>query len=136
MMKRFLSTSLFAAAALFGFVPEANAGIEACGDINVKASAMCTVEVEGGCEAQCTPLSVQAACHGRLQAECDGECMAQATVECTGSCEGDCQADCEVNPPMYSCSGECVAEAEANCAGECEASNNRSECEGSCKANA
>src|SRR5262249_3832056 len=108
MMKRLLSTGL-AAVGLFAFAPNAHAGLDSCGDINIEANASCTVEVEGGCTAHCTPVSFEAACHGSLQASCDGECSANVEASCTGSCETDCQANCEADPGHFDCSADCEA---------------------------
>jgi hypothetical protein len=113
----------------------AAAGIDACGDIHVEASAMCAAEVEGGCEAHCTPLAMEAACRGKLEADCSGSrCTASAMASCTGTCEADCTGECEVNPPSFECSASCEAEAMADCSGHCETAENRAECEGACKA--
>ena len=114
----------------------AQAGIDACGDINVRAKAECTVEVEGGCKAKCEPINMRAACTGKAQVECEGECDIDVDVSCTASCELDCQAECKIDPPKFDCRGRCEAEASADCSGTCSSSGNKSECEASCKANA
>lgn len=114
---------------------EAHAGIEACGNIHVEAEAECTVEVDGGCEAQCTPLSVEAACAGELELECRGQCDVEAEASCSATCEvAECVAQCEIDPPSFECTAECNARADATCSGRCEASADRRECEASCKA--
>ncbi len=48
----------------------ASAGFSDCGNIHVEANAMCQLEVEGGCEAHCTPVSVQASCDAVAQTCC------------------------------------------------------------------
>src|SRR5262245_34615575 len=90
---------LLVSAALVGAVmlppAPAHAGIEACGDIFVEAEAECELVPPGAeCEVHCTPISVEAACAARLEAECSGECSAEASVDCTASCQGSCEADC------------------------------------------
>lgn len=128
-------SSIAAGAALFFAPSTAHAGIEACGNINVRAEAQCKVEVEGGCTAQCTPVKFEAACAGRLEAQCSGaECKATASVECTGSCQADCKGSCEANPGSFSCQGSCEGECSADCSGKCAAEANKGECEASCKA--
>lgn len=135
MKSSLLFLSLAASTSFFAFSPAARAGIEACGDIHVEGNAACQLEVEGGCTAQCTPVSFHASCAAELTATCDGQCTGSASLECTGSCDiGSCRARCDVDPGNFSCEGECSAQAEAQCAGECEASANRGECEASCRA--
>jgi hypothetical protein len=113
----------------------AQAGIDACGDIHVEASAMCAAEVEGGCEAHCEPVRFEAACAAKLEIECSGMCNAEAEASCTASCDvSACTAECDANPGSFECEAECSANADAHCAGECSASANRGQCEASCKA--
>lgn len=127
--------ALLLAPVLLGSSRTAWAGIEACGDIHVEAEAQCQIEVEGGCELQCTPLSVEAACAGELQLECRGECNASAEAECQASCDvASCVAQCEVDPPRFQCTADCNARAEAACDAQCAASSTRGECTASCKA--
>ncbi|MBW2527825.1 MAG: hypothetical protein JRI23_26830 [Deltaproteobacteria bacterium] len=101
--------------------------INDCGDIHVEASAECTVEVEGGCEAQCTPVSFQASCEGRCEA-----------IQCSASCQGECEAECEVDPPSFTCEAgceaQCGADCEASCSGDCEADPGSASCSGECQA--
>lgn len=110
-------------------------GLGACGDIHVEAEAQCEVIAPGiECEAECTPISVEAACAAQLHASCDGQCSAEARVDCGVSCQAGCMGSCEVDPGQFSCSGECRASCGADCSGMCSASGNRAECEGSCRA--
>lgn len=118
--------------ALLAAPATARAGIEACGDIHVEASAECEVMVEGGCEAQCEPFRMEAACAAELYAECQGQCEASASAECTGSCEADCQAQCEVDPGTFDCRASCEGDCQASCDGRC--SSDDSECRASCEA--
>jgi MYXO-CTERM domain-containing protein len=115
------------------------AGIDACGDIDVKAEARCEVKTSLGCTAQCEPLNVQVACAARLQASCSGECTATADVSCTGSCTGTCQGQCTANPGSFdckgSCSGTCSADCDAQCSGSASGSSAQASCKSSCQAN-
>ena len=114
--------------------PPAAAGIDSCGDIHVEANAECVAKVEGGCLAECEPVSFQAACAARLEATCEGQCNATAEASCVADCDvGACQGECQASGG-YNCSAECTADADAHCAGQCSASGNRGECEASCKA--
>ena len=97
----------------------AQAGIEACGDIHVEASAKCEAVVEGGCDVRCTALKFEAQCAAKLEVSCQGSCTAQPpSVECTGSCEAECSGQCATNPE-FSCEASCSADAEADCSAAC-----------------
>jgi hypothetical protein len=133
--RKFILVGIWAAALGLGTTERAFAGIEACGNINIEANAECTVELEGGCEALCTPVKVEAACAGELEVDCRGQCDVEAQASCTATCSvGTCVADCNIDPPSFNCSAECNLQADANCSAECQANGNRSECEASCKA--
>ena len=124
------------ALAALGYASEARAGLEACGDIHVAANAQCEVLVDGGCVAECEPVSFEAACAAELYANCDGQCVAEASAECGVSCEGDCMAQCEAQPAEFDCRARC----NADCQGECDASCSTGDsecfaaCEGTCSA--
>lgn len=117
----------------------ARAGIEACGNIDVKASAKCEVVAEGGCTARCEPLQVQAACSAKMTAQCDGQCTAQVDALCSGSCNTDCNAKCNANPGSFecqgSCTGTCEADCDAQCSGQASGGTASGSCQSSCKAN-
>ena len=110
----------------------AKAGIDACGDIHVEANARCEVLVDGGCEAQCEPVRLEAACAAELYANCEGECSADASLDCQATCEGSCMASCVADPGQFDCQAEC----NADCQGECNAScsSNDSQCQAACEA--
>jgi hypothetical protein len=111
------------------------AGIEACGDIQIDAEATCTVEYEGGCELQCTPVNVEAACAAELQVDCRGECQVEADVGCEIACNvGECVAQCNIDPPSFECTADCNLRADARCNAVCQSNPNRTECNASCKA--
>jgi hypothetical protein len=119
------------AAPLFVASP-AQAGIDACGNINVEASAECKAEVTGGCDVKCSPLTVRAACEGSCEGSCD-----LPSVECSGSCEAECGGSCETNPDFScsaECSGSCEADCDGSCEGKCESSDNQTDCKAACKA--
>lgn len=111
----------------------AQAGIDACGDIHVEAEAECVVEVEGGCEVLCEPVAFNAACAAELRVDCNGECNAEFEAQCATTCQGSCEAECEVDPGSFSCEGECSANCEGDCSAACQAADNQAECESSCK---
>ena len=68
-MKLLAITTLAAAGALFLGLPNtAHAGLDACGNIDVSASAQCELVTSGGCVAMCEPLAFEAACAGQLYA--------------------------------------------------------------------
>ena len=136
-MNRLTARALSAAAlagALFLAPTAAHAGIEACGNIDVKANANCKVEVKGGCTAQCEPVRFEAACAGKFQAKCDGRCTANVTTECTGTCGGSCNATCNADPGKFDCKANCDADCGADCTARCASNANKSECQASCKA--
>lgn len=112
----------------------AQAGIDACGNIDVEANAMCEMRVEGGCLAECEPVAVTASCAADLYVECNGECNAEIDASCTGSCEASCMGECDVDPGTFDCQGSCEASCDADCNAECSASANQGECRASCRA--
>lgn len=130
-------TSFLPALALFAplaWSGQAQAGIGACGDIHVEASAQC--EVKGGieCEAQCTPLAFEAQCAADLSVECGGMCNVEIAAGCTADCSAECMGSCEANPGEFDCRGECVADCSGSCEGRCASDGNSSECYASCEA--
>lgn len=127
---------IFAAAALalpLTVVQTAQAGIESCGNIDVRANAKCEVVVEGGCTAKCTPVSFTAACSAELYASCDASCPQLPSVECTGSCSGTCQADCMANA-NFDCTTACKADCDGDCSAKCADEGDKTKCDASCKA--
>ena len=127
-----LATAISAVGALVAFPGEAQAGLSACNNIEVSANASCKVETMGGCTVQCTPVSFQAACSGKLEVSCDGMCNATADVSCQGTCKSDCSGRCTANPGSVDCSADCRATCDADCSGKCSASANKAECQASC----
>ena len=80
-------------AAVVSFSAEARAGLDACNNIEVSASARCQVVAQGGCTVQCEPVHFQAACAGKLEVNCNGQCTAEASIDCTASCQADCSSE-------------------------------------------
>ena len=110
--------------------------LSSCGDISVEVEAQCEVTPPGAsCEAQCTPVTVEAACAAQLTAECEGECEASLDVACSASCQADCTAECQVDPGKFDCDANCQASCTGDCSAQCSAAGNKAECEASCRAN-
>ncbi|HVW26289.1 MAG TPA: hypothetical protein VHC69_13050 [Polyangiaceae bacterium] len=133
-----LSLRAFAAAVALATVlaaAPARAGIAACGNIDVTADAKCTANVDpGGCEAQCTPPSFEAACAAKLEAQCETMCNKLPDVSCTGSCQGDCETECNAQPATFDCEGNCTANCNGDCQSKCSSSSNSTDCEAQCNA--
>jgi hypothetical protein len=134
-----LPVALSFAAALF-VAPHAQASLDACGNIDVRAEAKCTAYVEGGCQAACEKLEFEATCHAHGYLDCRGRCSASVEAACTASCEIDeCTAKCEAKPAVFECQANCVASCDGSCVGSCESqcgsdASCKSQCQGSCKA--
>lgn len=127
----FLAAPL-AAALFFALPQEAEAGLDACGDIYIEAGVECEVVPPGvECVTQCTPVSFEATCAAEIRVDCTGGCTGEASVSCTGQCDTSCQAQCEINPGSFDCATYCSAD----CVGNCDASCNNSECAATCEAN-
>lgn len=109
-------------------------GLDSCGNINVQAEAQCEVIAPGvECMAECTPISVEAACSARLVAQCDGQCDVTPPQGCSVGCSADCNAECTVDPGMFDCAARCDASCSGMCSGECSAAANKAECMGACE---
>ena len=120
-------------AGTLGVAATAHAGrLDACGDMDFQAEAQCELVAEG-CEVECTPLAVEAACASSLQIDCAGECDFEAEVECTADCRADCEASCSYDPGSFDCNAGCRADCDASCFAACEPGD--SGCEASCEAN-
>ncbi len=139
-MRPFQKLALYAAGFLapLAIATTAHAGIGACGNIHVEASAEC--EVQGGieCEASCEPIRLEAQCAADLTLECRGGCEGEIAIEaeCTGSCEADCMGECEASPPTFDCRGQCFADCEGRASARCATGDNEciASAEGSCEA--
>jgi len=85
----------------------------ACGKFDFNANGLgCEVKVEGGCEAECTPIKFIAAC--------EGGCTLTATSQCTGNCGVSCIAQCD--PAKLDCIEGCHTECEQPFIADCKAS--------------
>ena len=126
--------ALLSALSLVAFASLAEAqGLDSCGNIHVEAEAQCEVVLPGAqCEAQCTPIKIEAACSARLVAQCDGQCEVTPPQNCSLTCQAGCDGKCEVDPGSFSCSAECEAGCSGECSGKCSAAANMAECMGSC----
>jgi MYXO-CTERM domain-containing protein len=115
--------------------PRARAqGLESCGNIHVEAQAQCEVIPPGvECEAECTPIKVEAACEARVVAQCDGECNFTPPQNCSLDCQAGCMGECSVDPGSFECSAECEASCSGECSGKCSAAANKAECMGQCE---
>lgn len=112
----------------------AHAGIDACGDIDIEASAQCELVVEGGCDVVCRPVNFTASCSAELYVACEGQCSASASVDCHASCEAGCEGSCDVDPGSFDCAASCSAGCSGDCTATCAASENSARCEASCQA--
>lgn len=108
-------------------------GTDACGAFSFDANTKCEVLFEGGCTANCTPVTVDARCHADLSVTCDATCDELPSIDCTASCNTDCTASCMGNA-QFDCGADCQVSCEGDCAGNCSASANKAQCEASCKA--
>lgn len=124
----------FAVAALV--VPRAAhaQSLDPCGNIDVRAEAECTVEVEGGCTAKCEPVSFRAACAAKLETTCRGECTVEAEASCVADCSGSCEAECTGNAGSLDCQGSCEGRCDADCDGACSGSSDGATCKAQCTA--
>ena len=103
----------------------ATPSLASCGNINVTASASCTVVTSGGCKAQCVPINFTAAC--------DGKCTGAIDAGCSGTCKGSCSAECTANPGTFDCEGTCTSDCSGDCTASCSSKSNAADCEAYCK---
>ena len=108
--------------------------LSSCGNIDVKANATCKVYVDADCNAQCTPVSVTAACQAKGQISCDGSCTADVDVSCSGSCEAECNGSCTADPGSIDCNANCTGSCNADCSTQCSAEASGSQASADCKA--
>jgi hypothetical protein len=116
------------------FPSHAAADLGACGDIDVRAEAMCEVVPPSlKCEQMCTPVTIRATCSARLAARCEADCPQLPSVSCTGSCSAACEADCKVDPGKFDCNLECKGSCDGHCEAGCQSSSDKSACMASCQ---
>jgi hypothetical protein len=149
-MRRSFAKLLFGALALAAPLFVANqASAAECGWL-AQGQLDCEL-VTTGCDAECTPVKVQAECgidcegqcNVTIDAQCSEDCEATCTGHCTPGhidCEGDCQTDCE-GRCSTSCAGDahettCVTDCKSSCQTDCQAhcSVKPASCEESCHA--
>lgn len=110
-------------------------GLSACGDIRLPAQARCEfVPPSLQCDAECVPVTFQAACEAKLSVSCGGQCSADVQAGCDVACQADCAGDCSVNPGEFSCQGQCELSCEGDCDVSCAADSNSASCKGKCEA--
>lgn len=109
--------------------------LDACNNIYVAAEAECTViPPRADCDANCTPITVRAACAADLRADCSGECSTVFEASCTASCEADCHAECQVDPGKFDCQAYCQADCTGSCEAACKGNKDGAHCRASCEA--
>ncbi len=86
----------------------------------------CTIEVSGGCSAQCQPIN--------FEVGCTGGCTATATTSCTGDCTTQCVAQCINNPGQLHCFEGCHAECDGKVTNQCMMMSGSSDCVSQAKA--
>jgi hypothetical protein len=132
------SLALFIATAALGFIAhlapaQADADLGACGQIDLRAQAQCTVVPPSAqCETMCTPVSVRASCSAKLAASCDGQCSQLPSVDCNTKCTAGCKADCMLDPGKFDCKVDCQTDCDGQCAAGCSSKSNKTECMASC----
>ena len=136
--------TLVATALALGTTLEAEAGIEACGNIRFDEVQSCELRLSAECSAGCSELGVyKTACATKLVPVCKEDCTLDATPTCTDSCTTQCSQDCDNGVNVictHNCFTECTTDRDAECAGaanvaQCEATWNAncdSECDLQC----
>ncbi len=108
---------------------------ESCGNFDFSSGISCKIEVEGGCQAQCTPLKFEAACTGGCSVEADTQCVDScgtqcvltcdpSLLDCFAGCHSECDAPtqelCESNGTRDDCADVAIAECDIHCNESCE----------------
>jgi MYXO-CTERM domain-containing protein len=125
--------ALLAACCVTGIQSTARADLGACGEVDLRANAECTVvPPTAQCETMCTPISVRAACSAKLAASCDAECSKLPSVDCDVSCQAGCKADCNIDPGKFDCRIDCQADCDGRCTAGCASSGDKTKCMASC----
>ena len=109
--------------------------ITPCGNFNFAAGATCKIEVSGGCTADCSPLSFEAACTGMCNAssnttcvdDCGTTCIAMcdpAALDCFVGCHAECDdptiAACKQKHPTDDCAKTARAQCDVHCKDSCQ----------------
>jgi hypothetical protein len=89
-----------------------------CGKFDFSSGLSCRIEVSGGCTANCSPLSFEAAC--------TGGCTSMTTTTCVDTCGTTCVAMC--NPQLLDCFAGCHAECDQPTVDQCRQSHPTDDC--------
>jgi hypothetical protein len=95
-----------------------------CGTFDFSSGISCSIQVSGGCTAQCTPIKFEAAC--------SGHCTSTATQTCTDTCGTQCVAQCD--PQLLDCFSGCHTECDQPLIDQCMKSHPGTDCVNSAKA--
>ncbi|MSP24491.1 MAG: hypothetical protein EXR75_04870 [Myxococcales bacterium] len=106
---RIVST-LFAALPFTLAASVAQAEETPCGNFDFSAGISCSIEVDAGCTAQCTPF--------KFEVGCTGECTATFTQTCSGSCGEACILECD--PDLLDCFKGCHTECDEPITKKCQ----------------
>jgi MYXO-CTERM domain-containing protein len=109
----------------------AHAGISACGNIDIDASASCKLVTQSQCTTQCAPASFEQCCAAKLEVQCNSQCNTTADATCVSSCESSCSTTCT---PTVDCTTDCNSRCESGCSSSCTTSGNTTDCQASCGA--
>jgi hypothetical protein len=124
-------TSLLVVVSLVALAEDARAG-NACANLDIAASTVCTVSLDGDCSAKCNGVAYEASCETELYASCAGQCNASAQASCTGNCQASCTTQCNLTPAVFECSGNCKATCKADCSVECAGRADSAQCNARC----
>lgn len=101
--------------------------VGACGDIDIDASAQCSIAFQSDCSTVCAPPTCEDACAAKLEKQCDSQCTAQADATCTQTCGTSCSTQCASSPPTFDCSTDCDTRCQAGCSSSCTSSSSSSD---------
>lgn len=128
-----IGMALLAACCVTAWQNTARADLSACGQVDVRANAECTViPPSAQCETMCTPVSVRATCSAKLAASCDAECTKLPSVDCNVSCQAGCKGDCTIDPGKFDCRVDCQADCDGRCMAGCSSNGDKTKCMASC----
>jgi hypothetical protein len=139
----------FAAIAMSPRPARADDAGDPCGGFDFSQGIDCTIEVRGGCTADCTPLQFEVGCSGGCQDEvpptaacttvCDSSCSNTCdpnALDCMAGCHGECDQSmieiCQQQTPQADCVTEARAQCDMHCQSSC--SGAPSSCPGQCRA--
>jgi len=130
---RSVQVAVLATACVISLQSAARADLGACGEVDVRANAECTViPPSAQCETMCTPISVRAACSAKLAASCEAECTKLPSIDCNATCQAGCMGDCTLDPGKFNCRIDCQADCDGRCSAGCAKSGDKTKCMASC----